>query len=74
MYDIVTTAALFFLLVPGLLVSLPPGGSALIVAAVHAAVFYALLRYASIFVPWWLVWLVVAGVVAMKMRASPSVV
>lgn len=32
-------ALLFFALVPGVLVSLPPGGSKLTVAAFHAAVF-----------------------------------
>jgi hypothetical protein len=33
------TAALFFVLTPGVLLSLPPGGSKLVVAATHAAVF-----------------------------------
>uniref|UniRef100_A0A6C0JSI1 DUF4405 domain-containing protein n=1 Tax=viral metagenome TaxID=1070528 RepID=A0A6C0JSI1_9ZZZZ len=32
-------ALLFFVLVPGVLVSLPPGGSKLVVAGVHAIVF-----------------------------------
>jgi hypothetical protein len=32
-------AVLFFVLTPGVLVSLPPGGSKLMVAAVHALVF-----------------------------------
>jgi hypothetical protein len=32
-------AALFFVLTPGVLVSLPPGGSKLAVAATHAVVF-----------------------------------
>jgi hypothetical protein len=32
-------AALFFVLTPGVLVSLPPGGSKLVVAATHAVVF-----------------------------------
>ena len=32
-------AVLFFVLVPGVLVSLPPGGSRYVVAAVHAVVF-----------------------------------
>ncbi len=35
----VFTAALFFVLTPGVLLSLPPGGSKLVVAATHAAVF-----------------------------------
>jgi len=32
-------AALFFVLTPGVVVSLPPGGSTLTVAATHAVVF-----------------------------------
>lgn len=33
------TAVLFFLLTPGILLSLPPGGSKMMVAATHAIVF-----------------------------------
>lgn len=33
------TAVLFFLLTPGILLSLPPGGSKMVVAATHAVVF-----------------------------------
>jgi hypothetical protein len=36
---VLTTALLFFLLTPGVLLSLPPGGSKLVVAATHAVVF-----------------------------------
>ena len=36
---VLTTALLFFLLTPGVLLSLPPGGSKLVVAATHALVF-----------------------------------
>ena len=36
---ILTTAVLFFLLTPGVLLSLPPGGTKLTVAATHALVF-----------------------------------
>ena len=35
----VYVALLFFVLVPGVLLSIPPGGSKLTVAAVHAVVF-----------------------------------
>jgi hypothetical protein len=35
----VYTAVLFFVLTPGILLSLPPGGSPTTVAAVHAVVF-----------------------------------
>lgn len=36
---LLTTALLFFVLTPGVLVSLPPGGGKLVVAATHAVVF-----------------------------------
>jgi hypothetical protein len=36
---LLTTALLFFLLTPGVLLSLPPGGGLYTVAAVHAIVF-----------------------------------
>lgn len=36
---LLTTALLFFVLTPGILLSLPPGGSKWTVAAVHAVVF-----------------------------------
>ena len=41
MYLLMTlfTAILFFFLTPGVLLSLPPGGSKLVVAATHAIVF-----------------------------------
>ena len=39
MWYLITTAVLFFLLTPGVVLSLPPGGSKLVVAATHAVVF-----------------------------------
>jgi hypothetical protein len=39
------TAVLFFLLTPGILVSLPPGGSKVTVAMVHALVFALVYHY-----------------------------
>lgn len=39
MWYLIQTAVLFVLLTPGILVSLPPGGSKLTVAIVHAIVF-----------------------------------
>ena len=38
-FYLLTTALLFFVLTPGILLSLPPGGSKMTVAAVHAIVF-----------------------------------
>ena len=42
---ILTTAVLFFLLTPGVLVSLPPGGTKITVAATHALVFAIVHKY-----------------------------
>lgn len=39
------TAALFYALVPGVLVRLPPGGSKTVVTAVHAALFALVLHF-----------------------------
>jgi len=36
---LLTTALLFFILTPGILLRLPPGGSQMVVAATHALVF-----------------------------------
>ena len=36
---LLTTALLFFVLTPGVVLSLPPGGSLYVVAATHAVVF-----------------------------------
>ena len=38
-FNVLYLAVLFFVLTPGVLVSLPPGGSKLSVAAFHAVVF-----------------------------------
>lgn len=38
-FYLLTTALLFFVLTPGILLSLPPGGSPMTVAATHAVVF-----------------------------------
>jgi len=39
LFNLIYLALLFFVLTPGVLLSLPPGGSKLVVAAVHALVF-----------------------------------
>jgi hypothetical protein len=62
MYDLYTSAALFFILAPGVLVSLPPGGSIHVVALVHAIVFFVVNQYVSAYVPVWAIWLVAAVV------------
>jgi hypothetical protein len=67
MYDIFTTAYLFFLLAPGFLITLPPGASIMTAAAVHALVFFLLLQYGSLYIPWWLVWAVGVSIVSYKL-------
>jgi hypothetical protein len=67
MYDIFTTAYLFFLLVPGFIVTLPPGSSIMIAAAVHALIFFLILQYLSLYVPWWAVWVVGVSTVSYKL-------
>jgi hypothetical protein len=67
MYDIFTTAYLFFLLVPGFIVTLPPGSSIMTSAAVHAIIFFFILQYISLYVPWWAVWLVGVSIVSYKL-------
>lgn len=67
MYDIFTTAYLFFLLVPGFIVTLPPGSSIMTAAAVHALIFFLVLQYVSLYVPWWAVWLVGVSIVSYKL-------
>jgi hypothetical protein len=72
MYDIITSALVFFLLVPGVVLTLPPGASAMVSAAVHAIVFYVVLRYASDYVPFWAIWIVAGGLLAYKMFVPAS--
>jgi hypothetical protein len=67
MYDIFTTAYLFFLLVPGFIVTLPPGSSIMTAAAVHALIFFLLLQYGSLYIPWWAVWVVGVSTVGYKL-------
>ena len=67
MYDIFTTAYLFFLLVPGFIVTLPPGSSIMTAAAVHALIFFLVLQYVSLYIPWWAIWLVGISIVSYKL-------
>jgi len=73
MYDIFTTAYLFFLLCPGLLITLPPGAGIMTAAAVHAIVFFLILQYVSLYVPWWAVWVVGVSIVGYKLWSGRSV-
>lgn len=47
---LIYVAVLFFLLTPGIVLSLPPKGSKVMVALVHALVFAVLLNFTSGFV------------------------
>jgi hypothetical protein len=67
MYDIFTTAYLFFLLVPGFIVTLPPDSSIMTAAAVHALIFFLILQYLSLYVPWWAIWVVGVSTVSYKL-------
>jgi len=68
MYDLITVALLFVVLAPGVVLNLGP--SPLIAALIHAAVFYAILRFVSAYVPWWGVWIVAAVVIGGKLYAG----
>lgn len=71
MYDLSTSAVLFVLLVPGVLITLPPSGG-IMAAIVHAVVFYVLQSYLSSLVPWWAIWIAGAIVIGGKLWASRS--
>jgi len=60
MYDIITTSLLFFVLAPGVLLTLPPGGSPLIVGLVHTVVFFVVLQFLTRYIPWWGIWITAA--------------
>jgi hypothetical protein len=72
MYDLATSAALFLLLTPGVLVTLPPSGG-IMAAVVHAVVFYVVQAFLSVYVPWWGVWVAAVVVVGGKLWAARSV-
>jgi hypothetical protein len=50
MFSVVYLAALFFVLTPGILLTLPKGGSKMLVAATHAVVFAAVWYFTRRFV------------------------
>jgi hypothetical protein len=72
MYDLLTSSLLFVVLVPGVVLTLPPGGG-LIAAIVHAVVFYVIQVFVSPFVPWWGIWILATVVVLGKWYMSRSV-
>jgi hypothetical protein len=71
MYDLFTSSILFLVLVPGVLVTLPPGGG-ISAAVVHAIVFYVVQRYVAAYVPWWGIWIVAVIAVLLKVFGGSS--
>jgi|694.fasta_scaffold82233_2 hypothetical protein len=70
MYDLITSSVLFFMLVPGVLITLPPGASILISGLVHAVVFYVVQAYLAQYVPWWGIWIAAVVLVGLRMYMS----
>lgn len=74
MYDLLTSAVLFVILTPGVVLTLPPSGG-IMAAVVHAVVFYVIQAFVSQFVPWWAIWataaVVVGGRLWMARTAAP---
>lgn len=71
MYDLLTSTVLFVVLVPGILLTLPPGGG-LTAAIVHAVVFYVVQRYLAQYVPWWGVWILATIALLLKAFSTTS--
>jgi hypothetical protein len=73
MYDLLTSALLFVLLTPGVLLSLPSSTHGdIMTAVVHAFVFWVVLRIVSGYIPWWVVWVAAIGIVGYKVYTPPS--
>jgi hypothetical protein len=73
MYDLLTTALLFVLLTPGVLLSLPSSSHGDITTAfLHALVFWIILRFVSGYVSWWVVWALAIGVIGYKFSMPGS--
>jgi hypothetical protein len=73
MYDLLTTALIFVLLTPGLLLSLPSSTHGdLTTALVHALVFWIVLRFVASRISWWVIWLVAVVAIGYKMSVSSS--
>jgi hypothetical protein len=73
MYDLITTALLFLLLTPGVLLSLPSSSHGDITTAlVHALVFWIILRFMSAIIPWWVIWVAAIGLVGYKFSTPSS--
>lgn len=65
MYDLLTSSVLFVILVPGVLLTIPPGGG-ITAAIVHGIVFWVVQRYVAAYVPWWGIWVLAAIALLLK--------
>lgn len=71
MYDLLTTALLFVLLTPGVLLSLPSSTHGdILTALVHALVFWVVLRFLTAYIPWWMVWVAGIGAIGYKFSSG----
>ncbi len=71
MYDLLTSAILFVILTPGVVLTLPPTGG-IMAALVHAVVFYVIQAYLASYVPWWGIWIAGVVIVGGRLWASRS--
>jgi hypothetical protein len=69
MYDPITSALLFVILVPGVVLSI---GTGVVAALIHGAVFYFTQNLGSALVPWWVVWAVAILVVGWRLSNNSS--
>jgi hypothetical protein len=73
MYDLLTTALIFVLLTPGVLLSLPSSSHGdIMTALVHALVFWIVLRFVASRISWWVIWLVAIVAIGYKMSTPSS--
>ena len=71
MYDLITTALLFVLLTPGVLLNIPSSNHGdILTALVHALVFWVVLRFLTAYIPWWMVWVAAIGVIGYKFSSG----
>lgn len=71
MYDLLTSSVLFVVLVPGVLLTIPPGGG-ITAAIVHGIVFWVVQRYVAAYVPWWGIWVIAAIALLLKVFGGGS--
>jgi hypothetical protein len=71
MYDLLTTALLFILLTPGVLLNIPSSNHGdILTALVHALVFWVVLRFLTAYIPWWVIWIAGLGTIGYKFSSG----